>query len=65
MREVTRTAEPSAATHPSLTHCSAVCPQMFDSTKMDFDTVVDAIGSNEPKFDCYDVVLQFKSGFKE
>ena len=28
---------------------------MFDCRKWDFDTVVDAIGSNEPKFECYDV----------
>ena len=35
---------------------------MFDARKWDFDTVVDAIGSNEPKFECYDVVLQFKRG---
>ena len=33
---------------------------MFDTRKWDFDTVVDAIGSNEEKFECYDVVLQFQ-----
>ena len=32
---------------------------MFDCTKWGFDTVVDAIGSNEEKFECYDVILQF------
>ena len=34
--------------------------QMFDTRKWDFDTVVDAIGSNDEKFDIYDVVLQFE-----
>ena len=33
--------------------------KMFDCTKWGFDTVVDAIGSNEEKFECYDVILQF------
>jgi hypothetical protein len=33
--------------------------QMFDCTKWDFDTVVNAIGSNEERFGCEDVVLQF------
>ena len=34
--------------------------QMVDARKMSFDTVVDAIGSNEEKFDCYDVILQLE-----
>ena len=34
--------------------------KMFDARKWDFDTVVDAIGSNEEKFDIYDVVLQLE-----
>ena len=33
--------------------------KMFDCSKWGFDTVVDAIASNEPKFDCVDVILQF------
>mmetsp|Transcript_9860 Transcript_9860/g.29492 ORF Transcript_9860/g.29492 Transcript_9860/m.29492 type:complete len:168 (-) Transcript_9860:24-527(-) len=33
---------------------------LYDATKMDFDTVVDAIGSNEEKWNCPDVLLQFK-----
>ena len=33
---------------------------MCDTTKWDFDTVVDAIGSNTPKFNCEDVILRFK-----
>ncbi|KAJ1625832.1 hypothetical protein T492DRAFT_1036995 [Pavlovales sp. CCMP2436] len=32
--------------------------QMFDCSKWTFDTVVDAIGSNEERFNCEDVVLQ-------
>lgn len=36
--------------------------QMFDCSKWDFDTVVDAIGSNEDRFGCADVVLQFQRG---
>ena len=35
---------------------------MYDATKMDFDTVVDAIGSNEEKWNCNEVFLQFKRG---
>ena len=35
--------------------------QMFDTRKWDFDTVVDAIGSNSDQFQIYDVVLQFES----
>ncbi|KAG8463104.1 hypothetical protein KFE25_011101 [Diacronema lutheri] len=34
--------------------------QMFACAKWDFDTVVDAIGSNSEKFGCEDVVLQFR-----
>ena len=34
--------------------------QLFDCRKWSFDTVVDAIGSNEEKFDCRDVILQFE-----
>ena len=34
--------------------------KMFPCTKWGFDTVVDAIGSNEPKFECEDVILQFE-----
>ena len=34
--------------------------QMFDTRKWDFDTVVDAIGSNDEKFNIYDVILQFQ-----
>lgn len=33
--------------------------QMFNTEKWGFDTVVDAIGSNDDKFDIFDVVLQF------
>ena len=33
---------------------------MFPCAKWGFDTVVDAIGSNEPKFECEDVILQFE-----
>jgi len=33
--------------------------QMFKCDKLDYDTVVDAIGSNNDKFDCEDVVMQF------
>jgi len=33
--------------------------EMFDATDMDFETVVEAIGSNEPKWKCEDVLLQF------
>ena len=29
------------------------------NAKTDYDTVVDAIGSNNDKFDCEDVVMQF------
>lgn len=32
---------------------------MFDARKWDYDTVVDAVGSNEAKFKCEDVLLQF------
>lgn len=32
---------------------------MFDATQMDFDKVVEAIGSNEEKWRCPDVILQF------
>ena len=32
---------------------------MCDCTKWDFDTVVDAIGSNTPKFNCEDTILRF------
>ena len=32
---------------------------LFDTRKWDFDTVVDAIGSNDEKFNIYDVILQF------
>jgi hypothetical protein len=32
--------------------------QMFDCSKWSFDTVVGAIGSNEERFNCEDVVLQ-------
>mmetsp|Transcript_13858 Transcript_13858/g.35921 ORF Transcript_13858/g.35921 Transcript_13858/m.35921 type:complete len:186 (+) Transcript_13858:57-614(+) len=39
--------------------------QLFDCTKWDFDTVVDAIGSNEERFGCKDVVLQFQRGAPE
>ena len=35
---------------------------VYDATKMDFDTVVDAIGSNEEKWNCNEVFLQFKRG---
>jgi len=35
--------------------------QMFDCSKWTFDTVVDAIQSNDEKFQCADVVLQFKT----
>jgi hypothetical protein len=34
--------------------------QMFNCKKWDFDTVVDAIMSNEEKFYCEDVILQFE-----
>eukprot|EP00316_Scyphosphaera_apsteinii_P025294 CAMPEP_0119299350 /NCGR_PEP_ID=MMETSP1333-20130426/1424_1 /TAXON_ID=418940 /ORGANISM="Scyphosphaera apsteinii, Strain RCC1455" /LENGTH=147 /DNA_ID=CAMNT_0007300743 /DNA_START=160 /DNA_END=603 /DNA_ORIENTATION=- len=34
--------------------------QMIDCTRWDFDTVVDAIGSNEARFGCEDVILQFR-----
>lgn len=33
---------------------------MFDCSKWGYDTVVDAIGSNEEKFKCDDVLLQFE-----
>jgi hypothetical protein len=33
---------------------------IYDATKMDFDSVVDAIGSNEEKWNCKEVFLQFK-----
>lgn len=33
---------------------------MFDCSRWKFDTVVDAIGSNNEKFDCEDVVLQLR-----
>lgn len=33
---------------------------IYDATKMDFDSVVDAIGSNEGKWNCKEVFLQFK-----
>jgi hypothetical protein len=33
---------------------------MCDCRKWDFDTVVDAITSNEPKFNCQDVLLRFE-----
>ena len=36
--------------------------QMFDTRKWSFDTVVDAIGSNDEKFNIYDVILQFTRG---
>ncbi|KAJ1461066.1 hypothetical protein M885DRAFT_508623 [Pelagophyceae sp. CCMP2097] len=32
---------------------------MWDCTAWDFDRVVEAIGSNEPKWRCTDVILQF------
>ena len=34
--------------------------QMCDATKMDYDTVVDAVGSNSEKFNCEDVILRFR-----
>lgn len=33
--------------------------EMCDATAMDFDTVIGAIGSNEAKWQCKDVILQF------
>jgi hypothetical protein len=33
--------------------------RMYDCRKWDFDTVVDAIQSNTPKFNCDDVILRF------
>jgi C-terminal processing protease CtpA/Prc len=39
--------------------------KMFSCAKWGFDTVVDAIGSNEPKFECSDVILQFERADKE
>jgi hypothetical protein len=34
--------------------------QLVPTQKMDFDTIMSAIGSNEQKWGCEDVVLQFK-----
>mmetsp|Transcript_36735 Transcript_36735/g.112404 ORF Transcript_36735/g.112404 Transcript_36735/m.112404 type:complete len:253 (-) Transcript_36735:59-817(-) len=33
---------------------------LYDATKMGFDNVVEAIGSNEEKWQCQDVILQFR-----